>query len=194
MNKPPLQIAYITGRSFPGRADLSPVQTAFINRLAKPGRTLAQLNFPYFTGASDSTTFEAVGLFTASLNNSRDYLASRRPVFEKNYQMPVAGLLARAQHTVFLAGSCGLELFNNLNLPAALLKTTSVFAYGPVARKRPVCHHFLVQGDNDRISQIWFRNVDSKVRSGHMNYLVNPELLTLCEHFISSIESNQAMP
>ena len=42
-----LQIAFITGRSNPNSCLLSPLQSAFIQRLAAPGRRLIMCNFPY---------------------------------------------------------------------------------------------------------------------------------------------------
>ncbi len=91
----------------------------------------------------------------------------------------VEALLARADRTLFLAGSCGLELFNNLALPADTLRRVTIFAYGPVARRRPGCACLLVQGRRDWFSRRYFRTVDARVNTGHMDYLANPEVAKL---------------
>lgn len=193
MNQVPLQIAYITGRGLPGYAQLSPVQLAFINQLARPGRRLVRLNFPYFCHAENTTGIRPPGLLTASFNNSRDYYTSRYHSFQQCYQSPVADLLAQAANTVLLAGSCGLELFNNLHLPVELMTSTTLISYGAVARQRPVCRHILIQGDQDWLSKIYFRRVDYKVHCGHMNYLSSPEVLAICERYIAHLESNEGI-
>lgn len=191
MNKPLIQIAFITGRSSPGNVQLSPVQLAYIQQLARPGRQLVPVNFPYYV-PHHSPSHQPVGLFTASINNGCDYLLSRCRRFQNKYQSAVIELLAAAQHTVFLSGSCGLELFNNLNLPHTLMRTTSLIAYGAVARQRPRCNHLLIQGDRDWISKLWFSRADEKIMSGHLDYLNSDQLLIHCERFISTIETTMA--
>lgn len=191
MNRPSLQIAYITGRSLPGLTELSQVQRMFIRQLARPGRQVVGINFPYICHFEGREPVAPPGLFTASINNSRDYLASRRSPFRNHYHKAVVGLLGQAHHTVFLAGSCGLELFNNLHLPPDIIASTSLIAYGPVARKRPLCRHILIQGNRDWLSRVWFRHVDYSVPCGHMTYLSRPEMLAICQHFIAKIESQE---
>lgn len=193
MNQIPLQIAYITGRSRPGYAQLSPVQSAFINQLARPERRLIRLNFPYFCHADNTPGIRPARLLTASFNNSRDYYTSRYHSFQQRYQSSVAELLAQAKNTVLLAGSCGLELFNNLHLPGELMPSTTLIAYGAVARKRPACRHILIQGDRDWLSKIYFRSVDYKVSCGHMNYLSSPEVFAICERYIAHIDLSEGI-
>ena len=64
--------------------------------------------------------------------------------------------LRLADRTLFLAGSSGLELLYNLDLPNADLARIHVFAYGPVARRLPACDACFVQG-RDLISRLFFR-------------------------------------
>ncbi|MEG1124991.1 MAG: hypothetical protein RSE62_22980, partial [Citrobacter sp.] len=94
-------------------------------------------------------------------------------------------MLASASHTLLLSGSCGLELFNQLHLLPEWLARVSVFAFGPVAGRRPDCHHLLVQGDQDWISRCWFRQADQRIACSHMNYLEQPQLAALCRRFIA---------
>lgn len=187
MNMKPLQIAFITGRSDPDCWLLSPLQSAFIQQLAMPERRLITYNFPYVE--PDDSTYRVPPLLTASYHNTCEYLLSRRSSFISRYQSGVLALLEQAPHTLFLAGSCGLELFNNLKLPAGLMNNVSIFAYGPVARRRPECNHRLVQGSHDVISRFWFRQADSYLACGHLDYLSKPQLLADCQAFINRVES-----
>ncbi len=184
-----LQIAFITGRSDPGTWQLSTPQRTFLDRLAHPGRWLVPLNFPY---GESRDAVGPPGLWQASLSNAREYLVSRQPAFRQRYRGSVLGLLASAEHTVFLAGSCGLELLNNLDLPSACAGRLSVYAYGPVARARPRYRHRMVQGERDWISRLWFKEVDLRVDAGHLNYLGSPGVLADCRSFIDRIERGQA--
>ena len=183
MTRPDLQIAFITGRSRPDNWSLSPSQQSFLQRVVGRHHAVA-INFPW---APQPANWQATGLIRASLNNSREYLAARRAFFALRYQQQVVEMLMAADHTLLLSGSCGLELFNQLRLPPALLARTSVFAFGPVARRRPDCHHLLVQGQQDWISRCWFRHVDERIDCGHMNYLTHPQLVALCNRFIADI-------
>jgi hypothetical protein len=93
----------------------------------------------------------------------------------------------RANINTARAGSCGLELFNNLQLPVDAIRKVSVFAYGPVARRRPDCVHLLVGATRDSISKHYFPAPDHIVDCGHMNYLSNPIVRTLCREFIERV-------
>ncbi len=188
MTRPDLQIAFITGRSRRGNWSLSPSQQAFLQRVAGHHQAVA-MNFPW---AVQPVSWQAAGLVRASLNNARDYLGARRASFVLRYRQQAVEMLTAAEHTLLLSGSCGLELFNQLSLPPALLARTSVFAFGPVARRRPDCHHLLVQGKQDWISRCWFRQVDERLACGHMNYLAQPQLAALCDRFIAEICSQRA--
>ena len=174
----PLQVAFLTGQSRPSTAALDPVQTAFLAALPVPAAARVAANFPYPT---DETfpPFTRTPLLLASWRNGWQHLASRRPAFAERHRATVEALLARAGRTLFLTGSCGLELFNNLRLPTSALRRVTIFAYGPVARRRPDCACLLVQGRRDWISRGYFRQADAYVDGGHLHYLTNPDVLTL---------------
>ena len=193
MNKPLIQIAFMTGRSIRDNRQLSVEQRDCLSQLNRPGRKLIMSNFSYEQESLESSALREVGLLSASLNNSRDYITSRWPSFRKRYQAPFIDFLDLAHHTIIISGSCGLELFNNLHLPERLMNTTSIIAYGAVARKRPRCHHLLVQGDRDWISRIWFRRGDYQISCGHMDYLTNTRWLEILEQFIKRIEFTLVM-
>lgn len=178
-----LQIAFITGRSQPDCGVLSPVQRAFLAQVAGEGHLQISYNFPW--QPSPEQPHRSPGLLRASLNNSRDYLASRRAGFARRHRQAAIDFLANADRTVLLAGSCGLELFNNLHLPSASLARVSIFAYGPVARRRPDCRHLLVQGHQDVLSRLWFPNADVRIDSGHLHYLNQPAVAEFCQQFIA---------
>lgn len=183
MRKPDLQIAYITGRSRRDNGALSPSQAAFIQQVVGHHQQVT-VNFPW---TAQSAPWLATGLLRASINNAREYLGAQRVSFALRYRQQALEMLASANHTLLLSGSCGLELFNQLHLPQEWLARVSVFAFGPVASRRPDCHHLLVQGDQDWISRCWFRQADQRITCGHMNYLAQPQLTALCQRFIDDI-------
>ena len=189
----PFQVAFLTGQSNPSSAALSPTQAAFLAELPLPTTGKVSLNFPYSTGVG-AQPFWPTPLLVASVHNARQHLASRRPAFAEKYRPLVAALLARAERTLFLAGSCGLELFNNLRLPESLLRRVTIFAYGPVARRRPDCACLLVQGRRDWISRQYFLRADAYVDAGHMNYLTCPAVLALARASVSRLAALTGTP
>jgi hypothetical protein len=177
----PLLVAILTGQSDPRRWALSPEQERFLDGLSLPEEATVRLNFPYLP---DSPPHCETPLLRASRNNIVCYFASRRiPVAD---QAGVIRLLERAERTVFLTGSCGLELYNNLKQSPEEAARTEVFAYGPFARRRPSCRHVLVQGRRDWVSRRRFREVDHLIDCGHLDYLSHPDTLRLCREFIGS--------
>ena len=173
----PLVIAFLTGQSRPGCCELSPEQHRFLDGLAGPDCELMRRNFPY----RPSEPFRDVPLLLASWRNVRGYLASRRRVFGKTYRDDVAALIARTERVVFLAGSSGLELFNNLGLTEADERKCELICYGPVARRMP--RHagtVIAQSSRDYISQTFFRRVPGSLTCGHMGYLSDPLFLQIC--------------
>ena len=172
-----VHVAFLTGQSDATRCALSPVQRAFLEALPLPSSAKLPLNFPYHT---DSEAWRNVSLLTASINNARQYRASRQPDFAERHAPRVLRELSRAPRTLILAGSAGLELLANLRLPREALDRVQVFAYGPVARHVPDCACVLVQGRRDWVSRWWFRDVDHRVDCTHLDYLESPEVLALC--------------
>ncbi|WP_374519520.1 hypothetical protein [Undibacterium squillarum] len=179
-----LQIAMLNGRSNPANWALSPAQQAFLRQLGGADRHLTGMNFPYLPVEK---AYQPTALLRASLANSKEYLNARIPWFRRRYRPVVQALLQQAEHTVFVAGSCGLELLNCLQLAPSDLEKISVFAYGPVARARPACHSLLVQGRADWISRRWFADADIVVDADHLNYLQQDEVLQHCRQFIDRI-------
>ncbi|MDB6078347.1 MAG: hypothetical protein JWO82_2094, partial [Akkermansiaceae bacterium] len=143
-------IAFLTGQSDPASNALSEDQRAFLDRLSfLPDEKFAR-NFPY---RSVPRPFRKIPLLTASLNNSLQYLRSRQPRFAATHRDEIIRTFSPYDRVIFLAGSCGLELFSNLHLPADFTAKAHVFAYGPVSRNLPRCATlWRVQGSGDRIS------------------------------------------
>jgi hypothetical protein len=180
------QVLFLTGQSDPTRCALSPEQQAFLDALPLPASAKLSLNFPY---RADTQPWRHTPVLIGSVNNARQYVRSRRPMFAADHTAHVQHLLARARRTLVLAGSCGLELFVNLKLPREALDTVQVFAYGPTARRLPDCACMLVQGRRDWISRLWFRDVDHRVDCAHRDYLQSPEVLRLCVRLLHSLHS-----
>jgi hypothetical protein len=184
----PLQIAFLTGQSDPSGSALAPPQEAFLDALPTPDHWKVRVNFPY---PEATPPHRPTPLPRASWNNSRQVLASRGPAFAESFRPPVLALLARAERTLLLAGSCGLELLANLDLPARALERLHVFAYGAVARRRPACDLRQVRGRRDWIakalSRIDLGPADAWVACGHLDYLNDPEVLALCRAFLQEI-------
>ncbi len=192
MSRPALQVAFLTGQSHPPSAALSPEQAAFLAALPVPDGGRCGRNFPYPTGGEDRHV--PAPLLLASWRNGWQYLRSRRGGFGRRHRPAVERLLAGADHTLFLAGSCGLELFNNLGFPAETLCRVSIFAYGPVARRQPGCAAcFLVQGCGDLLSRWYFPTVDARVDAGHLGYLTDPTVRALAANMVRRL-ANRVEP
>ncbi len=187
MNCLPLQVAFLTGQSRPPGAALTPAQRAFLDALPLPAGGRVPVNFPY--PDDDREKFATVPLLVASVRNARQYLAARQPGSTTRHGPAVEALIARAERTLFLAGSCGLELFNALALPADARRRVTIFAFGPVARRRPDCDAFLVQGRRDWLSRWYFRTVDARVEAGHMDYLADPAVLALATDLVRRLSA-----
>src|SRR5262245_2838356 len=112
-----LQVFFLTGQSDPPRCALSPAQEAFIEALPLPASAKLRLNFP---SAAETAPWRHTSLALASLNNVTMYVGSRRASFAQ-YAPSVLRQLARAEQTLVLAGSSGLELLANLRLPPEAL-------------------------------------------------------------------------
>jgi hypothetical protein len=184
-------IAFLTGQSRPGCCALSPEQVWFLEQLAGEGRELVRVNFPY-RGAAGA--FRDVSLALASWRNGLGYLASRRTEFSRRHQAEVSALIAKAERVLFLAGSSGLELFNNLGLDEAEERKCRLICYGPVARRRArFAETVIVQGRRDWLSRAYFRREEPVLRCGHMGYLRDPGFLSLCrEQLLLSPQSLQS--
>lgn len=178
-------VGFITGQSVPGCTGLSREQQSFQQRSAVPGENWLQHNFPW------QATFpfpEPFQLLTASWNNVRYYLDSRRPAFRDQHRQQVMDRLASYDAVILLAGSCGLELLNNLALPKGTSQRLHVFAYGPVSRQRAdVASCFTVQGNRDWLSRYYHRQADQRFPCPHMGYLEAPETLRLFNEFYRKV-------
>lgn len=185
-----LQLAFLTGQSDPARCALSPQQRAFGQALLEPGRVLHPCNFPYDAATPDH---QPAALLAASWHNTRHYLRSRRPGFAAAHGPALAQLLQAAPHTLLLAGSCGLELLANLELPPALAQRCSVLAYGPVARRAPqVAQLQVLVGRQDWVSRLGWRGARQWIDSGHMDYLQQPAVLAIARRLAARLQQEQA--
>jgi len=173
--------AFITGHSFPDCSGLSREQLDFQRRSGIPPEHWLEYNFPY------RQTYpypERFSVLSASIHNVAHFLRSRRPAFKQRYRDAVAEILSPYEAVILLAGSCGLELLINLDLPAEIRRRLHVFAYGPVSLRRPeTASLFIVQGKYDFISRFFHREAHQRIRCFHMGYLLAPETLRLFQDF-----------
>lgn len=178
-------VGFITGHSARGCTGLSQEQWDFQRRSAVPEENWLRHNFPW----QETFPFpEPFHLLSASWNNVRHYFESRRPVFREQHRAGVVELFARHDAVILLAGSCGLELLNNLDLPAETRGRLHVFAYGPVSRRRPeVASCFMVQGEGDVISRTFHRHAEARFPCPHMGYLAAAETRRLFESFYRGV-------
>ena len=182
MSRPALQIAFLSAQADRRSCALSPVQRRFLHRLAHAcGATAVEWNFPY-----DATTppWRPLPLWRESLNVARQFLAARRATFASRHREAVLRLLAGAEATVFLAGSCGLELLRRLDLPPAAFTSFRYVAFGAVARGRMPAPGLIVLGRRDWIARGRGPAPDAWVDCGHLDYLENAEFAARCAAFV----------
>ena len=165
---------FLTGQSDKRSCSLTPEQEQTAQALGKLGLDVYPLNFPY---QEQMAPYQKVPLIRASIANLRMYLQSRRDEFTSRYRPQLCKRISQHPFTLVLAGSCGLEIINNMRLPDEIKKKLHIFAYGPVARKQPDISCTLVQGRRDWLSKYFFSQVDIVVNCGHMDYLQCPEVL-----------------
>jgi hypothetical protein len=174
------QIILLTGQSDPRRCALSPLQQAFLDQ-SVPYEARVPTNFPY---DSSSARYRPTPLAIAGIRNAWQYFGSRSRSFRTQHIDRIIRLIERRERTVFLTGSCGLELFNNLDLPSSLDERIRLFAFGPVARRPPDCEHLLVGSRKDWLSRCFFPNPNHWVDCSHMDYLRSPGVRTLWTEFV----------
>lgn len=180
--KPANTIAFLTGQSDPGRCALSAEQENFLAQLAGPRRKLVPLNFPY----RPSAPFRRVPLAFACWHNLCGYFVSRPSRFAVAYRDDVTALIRQTERMIFLAGSSGLELFNNLRLPPDEEKCCTLICYGPVARRLPrYAANTVVQSSRDYLSRAFFRGGQPSLHCDHMGYLREEKFLQLCQAELS---------
>lgn len=169
-----LQAIFLTGQSDKRSCSLAPDQEQTAQVLGKLGLDVYPLNFPY---QEQMAPYQKIPIIRASIANLRMYLQSRREEFANRYRPQFCERISQHAFTLVLAGSCGLEIINNLRLPDEIKKKLHIFAYGPVARKQPDISCTLVQGRRDWLSKYFFSRVDVVVNCGHMDYLQWPDVL-----------------
>lgn len=174
------QVILLTGQSDLRCCALSPQQKAFLDQSVH-GDAQVLTNFPY---DPSSAPYRATPVAIASIRNGWQYFGSRSPSFSTKHTSRIIRLIERRDRTIFLTGSCGLELFNNFRLPSALIGRIRLFAFGPVARRRPDCEHLLVGSRKDWLSRFFFPTPDHWVNCTHLDYLRSTAVRTLWKEFV----------
>jgi len=176
--------AFITGHSVRGCTGLSKVQRDFQRRSIIPLEKWLPHNFPYH----ETFPFPEPSLLSASFNNVVHYFRSRLPAFQKQHQETVCQVFSSYDAVILLAGSCGLELLCNLDLPQPLRRRLHVFAYGPVSRSLPeVASMLTIQGTGDLLSRSFHPTADHRFPCPHTGYLKAPETLHWFNRFYQSV-------
>jgi hypothetical protein len=142
---------------------------------------VVERNFPY---AEFTAPWRQRPLWRASLSVARQYLAAQRAGFAAVHRPAVRALLAQAEETTFLAGSCGLALLGALQLPREDLARISFIAFGAVAHARPSCPGVVVLGERDGIARGRGPAADRRVRCGHLEYLADAEFAAISREFV----------
>jgi len=185
---PLLQIALLTGQSVPGSCSLSPEQAGFLARLAAEGGgawSVVDRNFPF---DATNAPYRRPSIAAASVANARQYRASRHLSFAMKHRPTLVELIDSAPVTVWLAGSCGLELLHNVALPAASADRCRVLAYGPAARRLPEMQTELVIGRRDWVSPLLFRCPPRvhvhRIDCDHLGYLRDATMFSVALDFV----------
>ena len=195
-----LLVCFLTGRSDRANTALSPAQAGFLDAVPIAARERLDVNFPY---APASGPWRRTPLPIASVRNARDYLAARRPGFASAHAAAVREVLTRADRTLVLAGSCGLELLANLGLDAEALARLHVVAYGPMARSRPAVSLETVTGASDALARWstarWHPDTGAttpghRIDAHHLDYLASPELHAIVVRAIERLRASDAVP
>ncbi len=179
----PFQVAFLTGQSDPRSCELSLPQAAFLAALPALRESQVPVNFPYDPATPPA---RAISLPRASWHNVRQFLAARRLGWAERHRPPVRALLARAERSLFLAGSCGIELLAALRLDPAELARIAVLALGPVARQGEWPFALTVaQGRRDWISRLgWPGPVHHRTPGSHLGYLACPVTVGLARDWV----------
>lgn len=168
----PIKVALLSGLSTPTTCALSDSQVQFLQRLNAPEDCKLYWNFPYVP-CPDAPHGDPP-LWLASLQNLRQFLSASGRRYRESAQRHWNGLLASTDKLVIVTLSCGLEILNQcLGGPASKVQL-HIVALGPVAWRKPAASCTLIQGSNDHISKLFFRDCDLKLaRVGHMDYLAD---------------------
>ena len=187
----PLQIAFLTGQSDRSSSSLSPAQSRFLDALPVQDASKVRVNFPY---PAETPPYRDTPIPRASWSNIRQTVGARRAAFRQRHREAVLALLARADRTLFLAGSCGLELLGSLELEQPVLSRLRVFAYGPVALRIPECGLRVVCARGDWISRLLapaaLVRKASRVEGGHLGYLADPQVAALCRAYVEELQGS----
>lgn len=179
-----LQIMFVTGQSDPRSCALSDTQADFLAALPVPEHAKVGLNFPY-----DATMlpYRPVPLPLASWRHVLLFAAIRRRGFRARHRRGVVEQLERADRTLVLAGSIGLDILGRLDLPPHVLDRLTVFAVGPVSTRPPHCALFVVVSRRDRLARRWLGRADLIVDCGHLDYLEDASVALHCREVVARL-------
>ena len=188
----PRKVVLISGLSDPRGCALSNVQQEFLAALPIEESAKIYRNFPYVAGAEIESPQP---LPVACWNNLRQFAMMGRGRYRAALKRHWQALAASTNELTIITLSCGLEIANQcLTGEEASSPAIALFAFGPVAWRRPTVPHLLVRGDGDTVSLPFFRRVDVVLTGvGHMSYWQHPEVSRiLCEHLCGNTLTSSA--
>ncbi len=178
----PVKVAFLTGRSNPFSCKLSSAQQQFLESLDLPDAWKVHWNFPYIP---DKTRHRKPTLLEASLHNGLQFVLASTPIYRWMAQRHWNALAASAEKVVLITGSCGLQILNCLTGKQSTNENLRVCSVGPVAWRRPLASHMLIRGAKDRISAMFFRDIDVCVpNDGHLDYFLSNKSRELVSQWV----------
>lgn len=186
-----LRIVILTGQSDPHRPTLSAKQHALLDSIDLPETCKVREAFPFDSAnAANRAVEHAVPLWLASVRNLRQFALASTPLFRRAIGGRWQQFAESTDSIVVITGSCGLQFLNALR-SVTPVPIRHVFALGPVAWKRPVGPHTLIQGTRDHWSRMFFRRVDERIPGiGHMDYYEHPRISQLINEYLCISISN----
>ncbi len=173
------RVAWLSGRSSPRHAALSPDQRRLLAAAEPAGFNPVETGYPF---PEQTAAWHRSALLAASARNARQYAALGRPGATAEVAAALSPFFAAAGARLLLVcGSLGLELLAT-GLPALPAgPRLRVVALGPVCRVVPPDLDLVVaQGGGDLVSRLGYRGpVHRRVRCGHLGYVGLPEVREL---------------
>jgi hypothetical protein len=180
----PVKVALLSGASDPSTCGLSAVQHQFLSALNVPSSSIVPMNFPYLPAYRHANGVPP--LWLASWRNLSQFLGASGRAYREPAAHHLQALIDSCDRLLLVTLSCGLEIFNCCLEMLEVAATLHIVALGPVAWRRPHVSHVLIQGGNDYVSRLFFRQVDTRLpRVGHMNYLEQPSVSQLVNEYLS---------
>ena len=179
-----LKVVLLSGLSDPATCALSEQQMRFLESLDAPEEAKVWWNFPYVVCSEPRRT---PPLWLASWRNTWQFFRASRNPYRDAARRHWRALVESTERLLVITLSCGIEIVNHCVDASDVSRDIHLIALGPVAFRRPVLPHTLVQGKGDYLSKLFFRRPDVEITgAGHMNYLHHPDVAQLCRELCNN--------